>query len=151
MISQSAFERCANWIDEATAASTEVLSGALAFDASRNIWKPTLLTRVNISMKVWKDEVFAPVAILDTVRDFDAGISKLNQSRFGLQNAVFTDSVQQAKTAFQQLKSGSVLINSAPGFRMDHMPYGGIKDSGEGLEGIRYTMDEFTTARLLVW
>jgi glyceraldehyde-3-phosphate dehydrogenase (NADP+) len=151
MISQSAFERCANWIDEAKAAGTEVLSGALAFDASRNIWKPTLLTRVNVSMKVWKDEVFAPVAILDTVRDFDAGISKLNQSRFGLQNAVFTDSVQQAKTAFQQLKSGSVLINSAPGFRMDHMPYGGIKDSGEGLEGIRYTMDEFTTARLLVW
>jgi glyceraldehyde-3-phosphate dehydrogenase (NADP+) len=68
-----------------------------------------------------------------------------------LQNAVFTDSVQQAKTAFQQLKSGSILINSAPGFRMDHMPYGGIKDSGEGLEGIRYTMYEFTTARLLVW
>ena len=151
MISQSAFERCANWIDEAKAAGAGVLLGGVPFDASRNIWQPTLLDGVDISMKVWNDEVFAPVAILDTVRDFDAGISKLNQSRFGLQNAVFTDSVQQAKTAFQQLKSGSVLINSAPGFRMDHMPYGGIKDSGEGLEGIRYTIDEFTTARLLVW
>lgn len=151
MINQQAFERNVQWIEEATAAGAEVLSGASAFDASRNIWKPTLLTHVNASMKVWSEEVFAPVAILDTVRDFDAGISKLNQSRFGLQNAVFTDSVQQAKTAFHQLKSGSVLINFAPGFRMDHMPYGGIKDSGEGLEGIRYAMDAFTASRLLVW
>lgn len=151
MISQSAFERCASWIDEAKAAGAGVLLGGAPIDASRNIWKPTLLDGVDISMKVWHDEVFAPVAILDSVRDFDAGISKLNQSRFGLQNAVFTDSAHQIKEAFRQLNCGSVLVNSAPGFRMDHMPYGGVKDSGEGLEGIRYTMNEFTTARLLVW
>ena len=151
MISQSAFERCANWIDEAKAAGAGVLLGGAPFDSSRNIWKPTLLDGVDISMKVWHDEVFAPVAILDSVRDFDAGISKLNQSRFGLQNAVFTDSAHQIKEAFRQLNCGCVLVNSAPGFRMDHMPYGGVKDSGEGLEGIRYTMNELTTARLLVW
>lgn len=151
MISRSAYERCAEWIEEAKAAGAGVIAGGVACDATRNIWKPTLLERVNYSMKVWSEEVFAPLAILDSVSDFKDGIAKLNQSRFGLQHAVFTDSAHQMKEAFRLLNCGSVLVNAAPGFRMDHMPYGGVKDSGEGLEGIRFAMEAFTTARLLVW
>lgn len=151
MISRPAYERCAEWIEEAKAAGAGVIAGGVACDTTRNIWKPTLLERVNYSMKVWSEEVFAPLAILDSVSDFKDGIAKLNQSRFGLQHAVFTDSAHQMKEAFRLLNCGSVLVNAAPGFRMDHMPYGGVKDSGEELEGIRFAIEAFTTARLLVW
>ena len=136
---------------EALAGRANVLAGGEVFDAAHNIWKPTVLMNCNTSARVYCDEVFAPIATLEFVEDFNTGISRLNESRFGLQNAVFTNAVERVKQAFKTIRSGSVLINTAPGFRMDHMPYGGIKASGQGLEGIRYAMNSYTNERLLIW
>jgi acyl-CoA reductase-like NAD-dependent aldehyde dehydrogenase len=151
LINKKAFERCASWTEEATTAGATVLAGGKAYDETHCIWEPTLLSDVNETMRVFSDEVFAPIAILEVVDHFDRGIDRLNASRFGLQNAVFTTNIEHVKRAFSEVKSGSVLINIAPGFRLDHMPYGGIKDSGEGLEGVRYAMEMYTNERLLIW
>ena len=151
LINAQAHKRCKAWIEEAKAGGAQILTGAEALDASHLIWKPTLLTHVKASMRLYADEVFAPVAILQPITQFEEGISQINQSRFGLQNAVFTQNIQHVKQAFTQFRSGSVLVNLAPGFRLDHMPYGGIKDSGEGLEGVRYAIKAYTNERLLIW
>ena len=102
-------------------------------------------------MKVVDEEVFGPVAILEKVESFEEAIQRTNASRFGLQAGVFTNRLDQMKQAHEQLEVGGVMINNVPGFRIDNMPYGGIKASGLGREGIRYTMEEMTEARLLIY
>jgi acyl-CoA reductase-like NAD-dependent aldehyde dehydrogenase len=100
-------------------------------------------------MKVWREEVFGPVATLTPFEDFNEALELANDSVYGLQAGVFTNTLSHAWRAFETLEVGGVIINDAPVFRVDHMPYGGVKASGLGREGVRYAIEEHTEIRLL--
>ena len=102
-------------------------------------------------MKVVVEEAFGPIAILESVKTFDEAIDFVNDSKFGLQAGVFTNNFLNVKASHERLEVGAVIINNIPGFRIDSMPYGGVKMSGLGREGIRYTMEEMTEPRLIVY
>jgi len=151
IIDKGHFDRIAHWVNEAVTGGAQVLSGGKAVDVDRNIYAPTLLTGTTNTMKVTCAEVFGPVAILEEVADFGEAIARVNDSTYGLQAGVFTDSVANMKRAHDELEVGGIIINNVPGFRLDSMPYGGIKDSGLGREGVKYAMEEMSEPRLLVY
>tara|TARA_R110000868_G_scaffold132380_3_gene343180 strand:- start:6395 stop:7813 length:1419 start_codon:yes stop_codon:yes gene_type:complete len=151
MISKQHLERVSAWVDEAIAAKATVLCGAKVLDEKHNLYAPTWLTNVPKNQKVSCQEVFGPVAILESVSDFDEAIVKANDTSFGLQAGVFTNRLDHMKQAYRDLEYAGVMINNIPGFRVDSMPYGGIKDSGFGREGLRYAIEEFTESKLLVF
>jgi acyl-CoA reductase-like NAD-dependent aldehyde dehydrogenase len=101
-------------------------------------------------MRVCKDEVFGPVAVIEPVDSFDDAIAACNRSRFGLQAGIFTPDVGHALQAFRTLRYGGVLINDTPMLRVDNFPYGGMKDSGLGREGVRFAVEEFTEPKVLI-
>jgi acyl-CoA reductase-like NAD-dependent aldehyde dehydrogenase len=113
--------------------------------------RPTLLGDVSLDMKVACDEVFGPVVTLARVRDVDEAIEKANGTNYGLQAGIFTSDISTALRATRQLEFGGVTINEAPTYRADHMPYGGVKDSGNTREGPRYAVHEMTEPRLVVF
>jgi acyl-CoA reductase-like NAD-dependent aldehyde dehydrogenase len=151
IIDKGHFERISSWVDEAVKSGAQLLAGGKAIDASRNVYAPTLLTGTTNGMKVNCAEVFGPVAVLEEVADFSAAIAQVNNSAYGLQAGVFTDSVAHMKQAHEELEVGGIIIGNVPGFRIDSMPYGGIKDSGLGREGVKYAMEEMSEPRLLVY
>jgi glyceraldehyde-3-phosphate dehydrogenase (NADP+) len=102
-------------------------------------------------MKVVDEEVFGPVVIIEKVKYFDEVIREINLSRYGLQAGLFTNQLSQMKYAHENLEVGALIINGVPGFRIDTMPYGGVKDSGFGREGVKYAMAEMLEPRLLVY
>ncbi len=144
-------ERIDNWVKEAVDGGAEVLCGGMVKNKSQNLYLPTVLTNTQNSMKVCAEEVFGPVAVIEQVKDFEAGIKAVNDSKYGLQVGVFTNSMSHFKEAFERCEVGGVMMNNIPGFRIDHMPYGGVKDSGLGREGLTYAMDEMTEGRLIVF
>jgi acyl-CoA reductase-like NAD-dependent aldehyde dehydrogenase len=99
---------------------------------------------------LYRKEAFGPVAILERFDDFGAALATVNDSDFGLQAGVFTDSLAHAHRAWDELDVGGVVINDVPSFRVDNMPYGGVKDSGLGREGVRYAIEDMTEIRLMV-
>lgn len=101
-------------------------------------------------MKVWSEEIFGPVAALATYEDFGEALNKVNDSKYGLQAGVFTQQIDLIMEAHRSIEAGGVVVNDVPSFRADHMPYGGVKESGTGREGIRYSMDEITEPKVLV-
>jgi len=151
IIDKGHFERISSWVDEAVQGGATVLSGGKAVDAERNIYAPTLLTGTDHGMRVSCAEVFGPVAILEPVADFNKAVAKVNDSTYGLQAGVYTNNFAHVKQAHEELEVGGVIINNVPGFRVDSMPYGGIKDSGLGREGVKYAMEEMSEPRLLVY
>jgi acyl-CoA reductase-like NAD-dependent aldehyde dehydrogenase len=151
LIDKAHAERVNAWVQEAIQQGAELLAGAKTLDPQHSIYAPTLLTKTLPSMKVRKDEIFGPVAVLEPVDDYQEAILKVNESRFGLQVGVFTNRVDRMHQAHDQLEVGGVIIGGIPGFRVENMPYGGIKDSGLGREGIRYAMEEMTEPRLMVF
>ena len=151
IIDKGHFDRIAHWVNEAVQGGAKVLSGGKAVDVDRNIYAPTLLTNTSKDMKINCAEVFGPVAILEEVADFAEALARVNDSTYGLQAGVFTDSVANMKRAHDELEVGGIIINNVPGFRLDSMPYGGIKDSGLGREGVKYAMEEMSEPRLLVY
>jgi acyl-CoA reductase-like NAD-dependent aldehyde dehydrogenase len=151
IIDQVHLERIDAWVKEAVAAGARVLAGGNIMDAQHHIFAPTLLTGTHPGMKVWSEEVFGPVKVLESVASFEEGLERVNESRFGLQAGVFTNRVDRMKLAHERLEVGGIVIGGMPGFRMDNMPYGGIKDSGLGREGVRYAMEDMTEGRLLVF
>lgn len=151
LIDKQHFERMVQWVEEAVGSGAKILAGGEAFSSKHNIFQPTLLTQTHSPMKVVDEEAFGPVAVIESVKDFDEAITKVNQSKFGLQAGVFTNSLVNVKKSHELLEVGGVIINNVPGFRIDSMPYGGIKMSGLGREGIKYTMEEMTEPRLLVF
>ena len=151
IIDKGHFERIGAWVDEAVKGGATLLAGGKAVDAARNVYAPTLLTGTRNTMKVSCAEVFGPVAVIEEVADFSAAIAAVNDSTYGLQAGVFTNSVAHMKLAHDQLEVGGVIIGNVPGFRIDSMPYGGIKDSGLGREGVKYAMEEMSEPRLLVY
>lgn len=151
VIDKGHFERIGSWVDEAVKGGATLLAGGKAVDAARNIYAPTLLTGTNGAMKVNCAEVFGPVAVLEEVADFNEAIAQVNNSTYGLQAGVFTNSLAHMKQAHDELEVGGIIIGNVPGFRIDSMPYGGIKDSGLGREGVKYAMEEMSEPRLLVY
>lgn len=151
MIAKVHLERVSNWVNEAKANGATVLCGGEVLSAKNNLYAPTWLTNVKDSDKVVCEEVFGPVAILESVTDFEMALKKSNATRYGLQAGVFTNRLDHMKLAFRDLDYAGVMINNVPGFRVDSMPYGGIKDSGFGREGLKYAIEEFTESKLLVF
>jgi len=151
LIDKVHLQRVTEWVREAVASGATVLTGGKVIDENKNLYAPTLLTDTNREMKVCSEEVFGPVAILEKVQFFDEAIRKVNDSSYGLQAGLFTNQIDQMKFAFDHLEVGGLMINNIPGFRVDSMPYGGIKDSGQGREGLKYAMEEMTESRLLVF
>ncbi|MCR9204567.1 MAG: aldehyde dehydrogenase family protein, partial [Halobacteriovoraceae bacterium] len=151
LIDKDHCERVLSWIAEAKNRNAVVLCGGEYKDPNHNLLLPTLLTDTKPDMKVVCEEVFGPVAILESVDSFDAGIEALNNTPFGLQAGVFTESLSRMKKAINEIDVGGVMVNNIPGFRVDSMPYGGIKDSGLGREGLKYSFEEMTEGKLVVF
>lgn len=144
-------ERIKSWVGDAAVGGAKLVTGGKVIDERHNLFEPTLLTDTTDQMQVSCDEVFGPVATVEKVKDFGTAITRTNASRFGLQAGVFTNDLTHMKQAHEQLEVGAVIVNNVPGFRIDSMPYGGVKDSGLGREGLRYAMEEMTEGRLLVY
>jgi aldehyde dehydrogenase (NAD+) len=147
LIDEDAARRVESWVDAAVADGARVLTGGVRDGAG---YAPTVLTDVAPTAQVTCDEVFGPVVVLDTVDSLDEGFARINDSRFGLQAGIFTRDLQAAFRAAQVLEVGGVIIGDVPSFRADQMPYGGLKDSGTGREGVRSAMEDLTEERVLV-
>jgi len=147
LIRESDAIRTANWIDEAVRGGARLLSGG-----RRNglMVEPTILTGTKPEMKVNCQEVFGPVVTVEPYKDFDQAIRNVNNSSFGMQAGVFTRDAKLLFRAYDELEVGGVVAGDVPSFRIDHMPYGGIKDSGLGREGLRYAIEEMSEPKLLV-
>lgn len=144
-------QRINDWVQEAVAEGAEILTGGKIISEENGLYAPTLLTNAKKDSKVCCLEAFGPIAVLEKVNSFEEAIALSNHSTFGLQSGVFTNQFDHVKMAHQDLEVGGVMINNIPGFRIDSMPYGGVKDSGLGREGIKYAMEEMTEPRLLVY
>jgi acyl-CoA reductase-like NAD-dependent aldehyde dehydrogenase len=147
LVDEKAAIRVESWVDEAVAAGATLLTGGVRDGAS---YTPTVLTDVPADAKVSCEEVFGPVLVLSQVADVDEAFATVNDSRFGLQTGVFTHDLQVAFRAHAELEVGGVVVGDVPSYRADQMPYGGVKASGVGREGLRYAMEDFTYERVLV-
>jgi glyceraldehyde-3-phosphate dehydrogenase (NADP+) len=147
MITEDEAIRAEKWINQAKQAGAEILTGG-----GRNgaVLEPTIIENAPNSSKVKCDEVFAPVITIDKFSKFEDAINEINNSRFGLQAGVFTNNMKDIMFAFDNIHTGGVIINEASAYRMDAMPYGGVKDSGNTREGVRYAIKEMTEEKILV-
>ncbi|MBX7157312.1 MAG: aldehyde dehydrogenase family protein [Verrucomicrobiae bacterium] len=148
MIDEGSLKRIDNWVQEAVKEGAKVLVGG---KVNGNCFEATVLDGVKASMKVCAQEVFAPVVTLQSYGTYDEALQIVNDSRYGLQAGVFTNDIKRAMQAFAELEVGGVLINQVPTFRVENMPYGGVKDSGFGREGLRYAMEEMTEMKALIF
>jgi acyl-CoA reductase-like NAD-dependent aldehyde dehydrogenase len=148
MISEKEAIRLETWIDEAKSAGAEVLCGGTRKGA---ILEATVLKNVAKNAKLYRKEAFGPVAIIDTFSDFGDALAEVNDSRYGIHAGVFTPRIEHAFRAWDELEVGGVLINEIPSWRVDNLPYGGVKDSGLGREGIRYAIEDMTEIRALIF
>lgn len=147
MIDKGELERIQQWIDEAVKEGATLLCGG---EVDGLVMNATILENVSHESKLYKDEAFGPVMILEAYDDFDKGIELANDSRFGLQVGVYSSSINKAMQAWDHIEAGGVIINDVPTFRVDNMPYGGVKDSGFGREGVKYAIEDMTEIRLMV-
>jgi glyceraldehyde-3-phosphate dehydrogenase (NADP+) len=147
MIDEANAIRVEQWVNEAISGGAKLLLGG---SRRGSYFQPTVLTGSDKNMKVCSEEIFGPVVIIEPVENIEEGIRQINEGRFGLQAGVFTNSISEMNYAFNHLEVGGVIINDIPTFRVDHMPYGGIKDSGQGREGIRYAILDMMEPKLLV-
>ena len=147
MISESESKRLAGWMESAVKSGAKIIAGGKVDGV---MFEATLLENVGRDTDLYRKEAFGPVAILETFDDFKEALDTVNDSDFGLQAGIFTDSLAHAHQAWDQLEVGGVVINDVPSFRVDNMPYGGVKDSGLGREGIRYAIEDMTETRLMI-
>ena len=147
MIDESNACRVEQWIGEAVHEGALVLYGG---KRTGTYFQPTVMTGTHSGMKVCGLEVFGPVVCIEKVESFSEGIFKINDSVYGLQAGIFTNRIDEMNQAFDKLEVGGVIINDVPTFRVDHMPYGGVKESGFGREGVKYAMLDMLEPRLLV-
>ena len=147
MIDLAAAERAENWVREAQEAGARVLAGGHRHDA---LFEPTVLVDTDPRMKVNCQEAFAPLLTVSPYEDFADALRRVNDSPYGLHAGVFTRDNGRIFQAFDTLETGGVIINDVPTYRVDHMPYGGMKDSGFGREGARYAIEEMTERKILV-
>lgn len=147
MVDAEAVERTARWVAEAVADGAEVLTGGTA---EGSFFRPTVLVNADRASAVCSEEAFAPLVVAFPFSDIEDAFAQINASRFGLQAGVFTNDLGHAWRAFEALEVGGVIINDVPTYRVDHMPYGGVKDSGIGREGLRWSIEDMTELRLMV-
>ncbi len=147
MISAAEAQRLERWIADAVSAGARLLCGGTRDGA---MLQAALLENVPETCDLSAQEAFGPVAVLAPYSDFDAALAAVNRSRYGLQAGVFTRDLQQALRAWDLLEVGGVVIGDVPSWRVDHMPYGGVKASGLGREGVRYAIEDMSELRLLV-
>jgi acyl-CoA reductase-like NAD-dependent aldehyde dehydrogenase len=147
MIDEAAARRAEGWVQEAVGAGARLLCGGRR---EGSLLDATVLTNVHAEMRVCSEEVFAPVATVQTFSDFSEALAEANNTRYGLQAGVFTRDLSRALLALRELEFGGVIVNDSPAFRVDNMPYGGVKLSGAGREGVRHAMEEMTEQRLIV-
>jgi glyceraldehyde-3-phosphate dehydrogenase (NADP+) len=147
MIDDKAAARTQSWIEDAVTEGATVLTGG---KADGRFFQPTVIENANPKSFVCSREAFAPLVTLFPVSSFSEGIEKLNDSEYGLQAGIFTNRLENALTAYERTEAGGVIINDVPTYRIDHMPYGGVKSSGLSREGIRYAIEDMTEPRLMV-
>jgi len=147
MIDESNAIRVEKWIEEAVQGGATLLAGG---KRDKNYFQPTILTGTRENMQVCSEEVFGPVVVIEPVDTFAEAVERINSGQFGLQAGVFTNSISEMNMAFNKLQVGGIIMNDVPTFRVDHMPYGGIKNSGSGREGVRYAILDMMEPRLLV-
>lgn len=147
LISSDAADRVMSWIDEAEKAGANVLAGG---NRIGNVVEPTLLEDVPGGCKLTSEEVFGPILSLSKFTDLEEAFAKANASRFGIHCGVFSSSEEIAERAYRQLDVGGVVINDFPTLRFDNMPYGGVKRSGVGREGVRYAYEEMSVPKVMI-
>ncbi|NRR03811.1 aldehyde dehydrogenase family protein [Brevibacillus sp. RS1.1] len=147
VISAKDHERMGAWVQEAVEAGAHVVTGGKP--VSDNLFAPTILTNVGANVSVSCQEVFGPIVVVTPFETMDEAIEAVNDSRFGLQAGIYTSDIHAAMRAAEELEVGGVMINDIPTFRVDNMPYGGVKDSGFGREGIKYAVEELTELKLI--
>ena len=147
MISEKEAKRLHDWIEQAVAAGGSLLCGGSRDGA---MLEATLLEGVPANQSICTEEAFGPVAVLSQFDDFEQALADANDSQFGLQAGVFTRDLYKAQRAWDTLDVGGVVIGDVPSWRVDNMPYGGVKDSGLGREGVRFAMEDMTEIRNLI-
>ena len=147
MVDDAAASRTQQWVEEAVAMGGRVLVGGTA---SGNFFPPTILTDTPVTARVCSNEAFAPLVVAFPFSDVGDAIRRVNDSFFGLQTGIFTNDLRNAWQAFSELQVGGVIVNDIPTYRVDHMPYGGVKDSGLGREGLRWAIEDMTEIRIMV-
>jgi acyl-CoA reductase-like NAD-dependent aldehyde dehydrogenase len=147
MVDANQASRTQRWVDEAVAMGGQVLAGGTA---DGTFFPPTVLTDVPTHAQVCSNEAFAPLVVAAPFATLDEAIARVNDSMFGLQTGVFTNDLGGAWRSFNELEVGGVIVNDIPTYRIDHMPYGGVKDSGLGREGLRWAMEDMTEIRIMV-
>ncbi|HBS87219.1 MAG: aldehyde dehydrogenase [Bacteroidetes bacterium GWF2_38_335] len=147
MIDEENALRVESWINEAVSAGAKVLCGG---KRNGTYVEPTLITNTKREMKVCSLEIFGPVVTLEKYSDFKNAVDMVNDSEYGLQAGVFTNKIDEMNYAFNHIEAGGIMINEVPTFRVDHMPYGGVKNSGIGREGIKYAIHEMMEPKLMV-
>jgi len=147
LIRESDAIRAADWVQEAVRGGARVLCGG---SRKGSMLEPTVLTGTRTDMKVNCQEIFAPVVTVEPYLEFDEALRLINSSPYGLQAGIFTRDAKLMFRAFDELEVGGLLAGDVPTFRIDHMPYGGVKDSGIGREGLRYAIEEMTEPKLMV-
>lgn len=139
--------RVEEWVGEAVREGAVVLQGG---KRTGSFMEPTVITGTRSGMKVCDLEIFGPVVCIERISDFSDGITRINDSIYGLQAGIFTNRIDEMNQAFNRLEVGGVIINDVPSFRVDHMPYGGVKESGFGREGVKYSMLDMMEPRLMI-
>jgi glyceraldehyde-3-phosphate dehydrogenase (NADP+) len=146
MINQGAAEQTEDWVEEALQDGARLLCGG---KRDGSMFEPTILENVKPGLRISCQEAFAPVVVVSAYEDFDDALLSVNDSIYGLQAGVFTNDLKKAFRAYESLDVGGVICNDIPTFRIDHMPYGGVKESGFGREGLKYAIEEMTELKLL--
>ena len=147
MIDEENALRIKSWVHEAKHSGAKILAGGKQTGA---YYEPTIITNTSTDMKICALEAFGPIVIIEKYKTFEDAINMMNNSVFGIQAGIFTNNLKEANTAFNRLEVGGVIINDIPTFRVDHMPYGGIKESGIGREGIKYAILDMMEPRVMV-
>jgi acyl-CoA reductase-like NAD-dependent aldehyde dehydrogenase len=148
LIDDAAAARVEEWLDEAVADGAEVLAGGTR---TGRVWSPTVVAGVREELRLSCQEAFAPLVVLSRYADAADALARATASRFGLQAGLFTHDLRLVDAAFDRLDTGGLMVNDVSTFRVDHMPYGGVKDSGAGREGLRYAIEEMTELKLLTF
>jgi acyl-CoA reductase-like NAD-dependent aldehyde dehydrogenase len=147
LIRESDAVRVTEWVQEAVRGGARLLCGGARHGS---VMEPTVLTGTKHDMKVNCQEIFAPVVSVEPYNDFNDAVREINHSAYGLQAGIFTRDAKLMFQAYEELEVGGLVAGDVPSFRIDHMPYGGIKDSGLGREGLRYAIEEMTEPKLMV-
>jgi glyceraldehyde-3-phosphate dehydrogenase (NADP+) len=148
LIDGAALDRVETWLAEAVDGGGSILAGGVREGA---LFRPTIVERVGEEMRLSCDEAFAPVVTLTPFTDVDEAIDAAGRSQFGLQAGLFTHDMRVVEAAFDRIEVGGLMVNDVSTFRIDHMPYGGVKSSGLGREGLRYAIEEMTELKLMTF